>query len=168
MAEPFIGEIKITGFNFPPKGWAACNGQIMSIQQNVALFSLLGTTYGGDGIRTFGLPNLQGRVPLHRDGAGPYPQGSSAGEASHTLTTSEIPAHTHTLSVVKTQGNQPQPQGNLLAAAPTGLGDVYGPNAHLTPMLPLGSTGGQAHLNLQPYLVLNFVIALQGIFPSRN
>ena len=168
MSTPFLAEVKIISFNYPPKGWAFCNGQILPINQNQALFALLGTTYGGDGVRTFALPNLQGNVPLHRSSQ--FLQGEKGGETNHTLAQTEIPPHTHTLSVVSSQGNKPLPGGNLPATAPTGLGNVYGPATNLTAMSPaaISSIGGQPHNNLQPYLVVNFIIALTGIFPSRN
>lgn len=171
MSEPFLGEIKLFSFPFAPQGWAFCNGQILPINQNQALFSLLGTSYGGNGYNTFALPNLQGRTPIHTDNNN-YIIGQSGGETSHTLTLGELPAHRHALSVVSSQGNKNQPGGNLPAAAPTGLGNVYGPATQLTPFAPaaVSSTNshGDPHSNLQPYLTLNFVIALQGIFPSRN
>ena len=171
MSEPFIGEIKLVSFAYPPKGWAFCNGQTLLIQQNVALFSLLGITYGGDGRSTFALPDLQGRVPIHPDN-NQFLQGQQGGEAAHTLTLGEMPAHRHSLSVVSSQGNKNTPSKNLPASAPTGLGNVYGAATDLTPFADtaVSSTrnSGDSHSNLQPYLTLNFVIALEGIFPSRN
>lgn len=166
MSEPFIAEIKIVSFNFAPRGYALCNGQLLPINQNQALFSLLGTTYGGDGRVNFGLPNLQGRVPFHIGNG--FAQGQAGGEAAHTLTVSELPAHTHTLQANNTAATTGLPGTNALAQSNT---PVYGPAANpVTLAAPsLGNSGGsQPHLNLQPYLVLNFVIALQGIFPSRN
>lgn len=165
MSEPFLSEIKIVSFGFAPKGWALCNGQLLPINQNQALFSLLGTTYGGDGRVNFGLPNLQGRVPLHM-GSGFVP-GQMGGELNHTLSIAEIPTHTHVWSVTTTAANQVDPTGIFLGAAAQ-----Y--NASSNPavaMYPgqLGSVGGsQPHLNTQPILTLNFVIALQGIFPSQT
>ncbi len=172
MAEPFLGEVRIVGFNFAPKGWAFCNGQLLPINQNQALFALLGTTYGGDGRVNFALPNLQGRMPIHFNGNHPF--GSQGGEPSHTLSMGEMASHTHTLNAVSTTGNSNNPVGNLLASSPAGLGNTYGPAPdaqHTATMSPaaVGSQGGsQAHENLQPFLVLNFIIALQGIFPSQN
>ncbi len=169
MAEPFLSEIRIMSFGFAPQGWALCNGQLLPINQNQALFSLLGTTYGGDGRVNFGLPNLQGRTPIHMGNG--HTLGERAGEQVHTLSISEIPTHVHTLNASKTAGDAPVPStppGNLLART---TNQIYGPPTDLTPLLPttVASVGGsQAHLNMQPFLVLNFCIALQGIFPSQN
>lgn len=173
MATPFIGEIKMFAFNFAPRDWAFANGQIMSIAQNTALFSLLGTTYGGNGTTTFGLPNLQDRTPMHF-GSGPFGTvslGSIGGEASHTLTFTELPAHTH--SVIATTAVAPAaaigPENALPAAAghqPYRSGAVQ--SVPMKGGLVQNAGGGQPHANLQPYLVVNFCIALTGIFPSRN
>jgi microcystin-dependent protein len=141
-----------------------CNGQLLSIQQNAALFALLGTTYGGDGVRTFGLPNFQGRVPVHMDGV--LPIGSMGGEEAHTLTVAEMPQHTHTLSGLAGPRTVAAPAGAVLAT-----GDIYGigpPDAALLSVAVATTGGSQPHSNLQPYLTLNFCIALVGIFPSRN
>jgi len=166
MAEPFLSEIRIMSFGFPPKGWALCDGQLLPINQNQALFSLLGTTYGGDGRVNFGLPNLQGRVSIHM-GAG-HTLGERGGEQGHTLSISEIPTHVHTLSGTTTTTN-PQPVPVNAYLAPTA--SMYGAPTNLT-SLNAGSIaqvgGSQAHLNMQPFLVLNFSIALQGIFPSQT
>jgi microcystin-dependent protein len=171
MAEPFLSEIRIMSFGFPPKGWALCNGQLLPINQNQALFSLLGTTYGGDGRVNFGLPNLQGRTPVHM-GSG-HTLGESGGEQAHTLSIAEIPTHVHSTTASSSQapagvGGTPsnskivgQSRASFLYSGPQGL----------TPMAPnaLANVGGsQAHLNMQPFLVLNFSIALQGLFPSQN
>jgi microcystin-dependent protein len=165
MAEPFLAEIRIMSFGFPPKGWALCNGQLLPINQNQALFSLLGTTYGGDGRVNFGLPNLQGNVPIHM-GSG-HTLGERGGEQSHTLALSELPTHVHALEGSSADGSQPIPTNAVLAAA----SDLYtGPNS-LTSLEPstVATVGGsQAHLNMQPFLTLSFCIALQGIFPSQN
>jgi microcystin-dependent protein len=166
MAEPFLGEIRIVSFNFAPKGWAECNGQFLPINQNQALFSLYGTTFGGDGRVTFALPNLRGKAPMHV-GAG-HVSGETGGQSAHTLTQNEMPQHTHTLTASGDQGDSGGPNGRFLSAS---LDLIY-----LTPqsMVPLaagtvGNAGGsQAHNNMQPYSVLNFVCALQGIFPSPN
>ena len=169
MSTPFLGELKIVSFNFAPTGYAFCNGQILPISQNTALFSLLGTTYGGNGVNTFALPNLQGQTPIHV-GLG-FTQGQTGGEATHTLTVSEMPAHTHALSGAGATGTTGNPANEVLATAPLGLGNVYGPATQLTPMssTAIGTVGGgQPHENRRPFLVLNIVIALEGIYPSRN
>ena len=165
MSEPFLGEIRVMSFGFPPKGWALCNGQLLPINQNQALFSLLGTTYGGDGRVNFALPNLQGRTPMHMSSN--HTLGELGGEQAHTLTSSELPAHTHTWGATNTPANQPGPASNVLGAAP----EYNGSATNLIAMYPtaLSSVGGsQAHPNMQPYLTLNFCIALQGIFPSQT
>ena len=166
MAEPFLGEIRIFSFQFAPKGWAQCNGQFLPINQNQALFSLLGTTYGGNGQTTFQLPNLQGRSPLERGGG--FTQGQVAGEESHTLTLGEMPQHTH---IPNASSNPPDTGIPTNAFWPAGGNTVYstaGPNAAMN-AAGLSSIGGnQPHTNMPPYLVLTFCIALQGIFPSRN
>lgn len=165
MATPFLSEIKIVSFGFAPKGWAFCNGQLLPINQNQALFSLLGTTYGGDGQTNFALPNLQSRVPIHT-GSG-HTLGELGGEQAHTLSISEIPTHTHTLQASSTNGNAAVPTGNVLGA----VSNAYGSAQNLTSMSPsaVGTLGGsQAHQNMMPFLTLNFCIALQGIFPSQN
>jgi microcystin-dependent protein len=171
MAEPFLSEIRIMSFGFPPRGWALCDGQLLPINQNQALFSLLGTTYGGDGRVNFGLPNLQGRVPMHM-GSG-HTLGEHGGEQGHTVSIAEIPTHTHSLSGTSGKGTLTTPGGNLLAATKNQL--YYAPTPDINPgvvaMDPssAANTGGsQAHLNMQPFLVLNFSIALQGIFPSQT
>ncbi|HEY6044684.1 MAG TPA: tail fiber protein [Nitrosospira sp.] len=168
----FLGEIKLVSFNFAPKGWALCNGQLLPINQNQALFSLLGTTYGGNGQTTFALPDLRGRVPVHfGDGV---TLGEKAGEQAHTLNASELPAHTHFIT-----GSNRVPVVGDTDAVPNPTGAYFGRSSHpayhspasLTGMLPqiLTNTGGsQAHNNMSPYLVLNFIINLQGIFPSQN
>jgi microcystin-dependent protein len=168
MAEPFLSEIRIMSFGFPPKGWALCNGQLLPINQNQALFSLLGTNYGGDGRVNFGLPDLQSRTPIHMGGG--HTLGERGGEQGHTLTISELPTHVHIANGSTLDGNQAAPANNLLAG--TATAQMYDSTAtNLTSLLPgtLANVGGsQAHLNMQPFLVLNFSIALQGIFPSQN
>ena len=166
MAEPFLSEIRIMSFGFPPKGWALCNGQLLPINQNQGLFSLLGTTYGGDGRQTFALPNLQGRVPIHM-GSG-HTLGERGGEQGYTLSISELPTHVHSVQVSSAAtGGNANPTGRFLG----GGNNAYHAPASLTSMTPgtLANVGGsQAHLNMQPFLVLNFSIALQGIFPSQT
>jgi microcystin-dependent protein len=166
MSEPFMSEVRIFSFNFAPRGWALCNGQLLPINQNQALFSLLGTTYGGDGRVNFGLPNLQGRVPLHL-GAGVV-QGQSSGEQAHTLTNSELPTHSHGLRVSSNAAVGRTIAGNVFASADANDGGPATSPSTLAPTSLANSGGSQAHNNMQPYLVLNFCIALQGIFPSQS
>jgi microcystin-dependent protein len=164
MAEPFLSEIRIMSFVFAPKGWALCNGQLLPINQNQALFSLLGTTFGGDGRVNFALPDLRGRTPIHV-GSG-HTLGERGGEQAHTLNIAELPAHTHVLQASTTAGSTPIPTSNVLAGA-----DIYSPLTNAVSMDPSTITnvgGSQAHLNMQPFLTLSFCIALQGIFPSPN
>ena len=164
MGTPYLAEIRIFSFNFAPKGWAMCNGQVMPINQNQALFSLLGTTYGGDGRTTFALPNLQGRMPLHvGDG---IVLGQAAGEAVHTLGLQEMPAHTHVAVGSSTPANLGDPTGNLWAAGNSAYNPTPNTTMNPTSLLPMG--GGQPHENMSPYLTVTFCIALQGIFPSRS
>jgi microcystin-dependent protein len=172
VADPFVAEIRIFGFNFAPTGWALCNGQILPISQNTALFSLLGTTYGGDGKSTFALPNLQGMAPMHH-GQGPglsqYDLGQSAGTEAATLLDSEIPAHSHAIGTSQSDATSQSPAGQKLAG---GVGVApYANVANLTAMAfeSIGPSGGSLpHNNMQPYLTLNFCIALQGVFPPRS
>ncbi|MDQ3985614.1 MAG: tail fiber protein [Actinomycetota bacterium] len=169
MSEPFLSEIKIVSFNFAPKGWAMCNGQLLPINQNQALFSLLGTTYGGNGQTNFALPDLRGRVPMHV-GSG-HILGERAGEATHTLVLSEMPQHTHLLQATSDLADQPTASGNLLAQVNQAFGAAYAPASNPTTMAAqsVGVVGGsQAHFNTHPLLTLTYIIALQGIFPSRN
>lgn len=165
MGIPYLGEIRLMSFNFPPKGWAMCNGQLLPINQNQALFALLGTNYGGDGIRTFGLPDLQGRVPV---GAGTdYSLGSRFGEYAHTLTVQEMPAHVHGASVAAT-ATATVPSGTVALAQPGKA--AYGQTASVAMNPTTVSTvgGNQPHENTAPYLTVQFAIALTGIFPSQN
>jgi microcystin-dependent protein len=166
MAEPFLSEIRIMSFVFAPKGWALCNGQLLPINQNQPLFSLLGTTFGGDGRVNFALPDLRSRVPIHV-GSG-HTLGERGGEQAHTLSISEIPTHTHVLFGTNTVGNVANPNNGVFAQA----SNVYAaPGGGLIAINPASVTnvgGSQAHLNMQPFLVLSFCIALQGIFPSPN
>jgi microcystin-dependent protein len=167
MAEPFLSEIRIMSFVFAPKGWALCNGQLLPINQNQPLFSLLGTTFGGDGRVNFALPDLRGRTPIHV-GSG-HTLGERGGEQAHTLSIAELPTHTHVLNATSNNAAQPIPTGNLLSrSAP--VNPYIGATA-LGAMIAgtVTNTGGsQAHLNMQPFLTLSFCIALQGIFPSPN
>lgn len=166
MATPFLGEIKICAFSFPPRGWALSNGQLLPINQNQALFSLFGTTYGGDGRVNFALPDLRGRMPIHM-GSG-HTLGERGGEQAHTLTIAELPTHTHVLMHSTTGANSDNPAANAPATTVT---PIYGPAQSLVAMSPasVANTGGsQAHLNMAPFLVLSFIVALQGIFPSQT
>jgi microcystin-dependent protein len=168
MAEPFLSEIRIMSFSFPPKGWALCDGQLLPINQNQALFSLLVTTYGGDGRVNFALPDLRNRVPIHM-GSG-FTLGERGGEQAHTLTIAELATHVHTLNGTSTAASQPVPTDALLVTS-AAADPIYAAPTTLVAMFPqaLGNTGGsQAHLNMQPYLVLSFCIALQGTFPSQT
>jgi microcystin-dependent protein len=166
MAEPFLSEIRIFSFGFAPKGWALCNGQLLPINQNQALFSLLGTTFGGDGRVNFGLPNLQGQVPI---GVGnSHTLGEKGGEQAHTLSIAEIPTHTHVLNGTNTGATLDSPTNNLLASLATVNAYGASANAAMNPGTIANTGGSQAHLNMQPFLTLTFGIALQGIFPSPN
>lgn len=179
MAEPFIGQIIMAGFNFPPRGYALCNGQLLAISQNTALFSLLGTQFGGNGQTTFGLPDLRGRVPIHQ-GQGPglstYTMGQQAGTENTTLLQNNLPPHSHNLNVTaNAKGNSAIPTNSYL-----GIGNVpstgenlnnynsAAPSATMNPGSITGGGSGVPFSNLQPYLCINFCIALEGIFPSRN
>jgi microcystin-dependent protein len=171
MADQFVAEIRIFGGNFAPIGWAFCDGQLLPISQNTALFSLLGTTYGGDGRTTFGLPDLRGRSPLHQ-GQGPgltsRQLGESAGDETVTLTQSQVAMHTHALAGGAAAAAT-NPDANLLGKPASAK--IYGPGTSMVPMstAAIGPAGqNQAHDNRQPYLVLSFIIALQGIFPPRS
>jgi microcystin-dependent protein len=178
MADPFIGEIKLLSFSFPPKNWAPCNGQQLSIAQNQALFSLLGTTFGGNGITTFGLPDLRGRVPRHPDSNNP--QGAQAGVERVMLNATQVPAHTHSVNVSSKTNGSLEPYENAVIALgviagtnPPTAANIYAPaNAGatqaLTPNMVSSVGGNQMHSNLQPSLVTNFCISLAGIYPSRN
>jgi microcystin-dependent protein len=168
MAEPFLAELRMMSFVFPPKGWALANGQLLPINQNQALFSLLGTTFGGDGRVNFGLPNLQGRVPIHM-GSG-HTLGEVAGVQAVTLSIAQIPTHVHVANATSNPAvANTAPGGSLLGQSSGQF--LYGAPSNLTAMAPqsIATTGGsQAHLNMQPFLTLSFCIALQGIFPSQT
>ena len=174
MSEPFLAEIRMVGFNFAPRGWAFCDGQILPINQNQSLYSLLGTIYGGDGRTSFALPDLRGRVPIHEgqgSGGSNHPIGSRGGEETHILSTSEMPTHSHQMVATTAGANQPSPANNFLAAAPPTIGNAYtdsSTNAALKTSSVTASGGGQGRDNMQPYIAVNFCIALQGLFPSRN
>ena len=168
MAEPFIAEIRIMSFNFAPQGWAQCNGQLLPINQNQPLFSLLGTTFGGDGRVNFALPDQRARTPIHV-GSG-HTLGERGGEQAHTLSISELPQHVHVATATSAAATAGNPANTRLLSKST-LAAVYTNASNLTAMDPdsIGNVGGsQAHLNMQPFLTLNFCIALQGIFPSPN
>ncbi|MCZ4318149.1 tail fiber protein [Aequorivita viscosa] len=169
--EPFLGEIVMFGGNFAPRGWALCDGQLLPISQNQALFSLLGTTYGGDGRTTFALPELRGRVAMHAGagpGLSPRPLGQKSGVENVTLTTAQIPAHNHAVVLnAKEEGDKDNPNGAYIAGDGT---NAFGATSDIAMAAPqVGNTGGsQDHNNLQPFQCVNYIIALQGIFPSRN
>jgi microcystin-dependent protein len=172
MSDPYLGEIRIFGGNFAPEGWALCNGRLMSIAQNTALFALIGTTYGGDGVQTFALPDLQGRVPVCLGtgiGLSLYSPGQFAGEENHTLLLSEMPAHSHPFVSAQAPALD-SPSGAVLGSPTTGV-NLYATVSPNSVMNPAGSAtigSGQPHANVMPYLCATFIIAMQGIFPSRN
>ncbi len=177
MTQPFVGQIQAFGFGFAPRTWAQCNGQLMSIQQNAALFSLLGTMYGGNGVSTFALPNLQSRVPMHAGtfNGETYFQGETAGEENVTLTLNMLPLHNHNFVGSSANATTQLPAaGQALAKIAIGSGtpnNFYGPDANPQPLNPASispSGGNQAHINIQPYLAINFCVAMFGIFPSRG
>jgi microcystin-dependent protein len=172
MSDPFLGEIKINAFNYPPYGWAYCNGQLMNITQNSALYSLLGTAFGGDGKTTFALPNLQGRTAVHPDSRVSLKQGMTGGAETVALTTASIPNHTHGLQAMNVAATDPSPVGKMLSQTPSS-GAIHMYHAAGTAMTAMDSRsllpagGSQPHANMQPYLALNFCIALVGIYPTR-
>ncbi|NJN46233.1 MAG: phage tail protein [Candidatus Competibacteraceae bacterium] len=172
MSEPFLAEVRIVGFNFAPRGWAFCDGQILPINQNQSLYSLLGTTYGGDGRTSFALPDLRGRTPIHvgrSNGGADHRLGQKSGEETHTLAANEMPQHDHMLRASSTDANTGTPTNHVLARSTTP--EAYRDTSSLAAMQAGSITnvgGGQAHENMQPYIALNFCIALQGLFPSRN
>lgn len=171
MSEPFLAEVRMVGFNFAPRGWAFCDGQILPINQNQSLYSLLGTTYGGDGRTSFALPDLRGRTPIHvgrSNGGQSHTLGQKSGEETHTLSVNELPNHDHVLRASSSVGGTNRPSGNILARTPS---EIYRDATNLASMRSgtvANVGGGQAHDNMQPYLAVNFCIALQGLFPSRN
>lgn len=166
MTEPFLAEIRMVTFNFAPKGWAFCNGQLLPIAQNQALFSLLGTTYGGNGQTNFALPDLRGRSPAHPGAE--IQLGQRGGEENHTLISSELPVHTHPVKADAADASVTTPAGNVWAASTNNPFSSSAPDTALNAAAVGAAGGSQPHNNLQPYLAVNFVIALQGIFPSRN
>jgi len=170
MGTPYLSEIRVFSFGFPPKGWALCNGQLMPINQNTALFSLLGTTYGGNGQTTFALPDLRSRIPMHMGNG--HTEGELSGEEAHTLSVSEIPGHTHSVACSSATGGKAGAKGNVWAPDNSGNAPYSSPSNTTvanTAQNAIGNTGGsQAHNNLAPFTVLNFCIALTGIFPSRS
>lgn len=170
MSEPFIAEIRIVGFNFAPRSWAFCQGQLLSISQNTALFSLLGTTYGGNGSTNFNLPDLQGRMPMHPgDGPGLTQRdlGDQVGSSDVTLTSAQMPAHTHTLTANSAAANQTNPAGNVLARGRNTFSTALASPVALAPGSVSAQGGGLGHNNQSPFLSMNFIIALQGVFPQR-
>jgi microcystin-dependent protein len=173
MSQPFIAEIRVFAGTFAPQGYALCNGQLLPVSQNAALFAVIGTTYGGDGVTSFALPNLQGRANNHMGagpGLSPYVQGETAGEETHTLIVEEMPAHNHALVAAATETTA-TPSTSVVLGSPTALIPTYGAAASLTSLSPTSVSptfDGGAHENRQPYLVLNYIIALFGVFPTRN
>lgn len=171
MAEPYLGEIKLFPFPFAPKGWALCQGQILPIAQNQALFSLLGVTYGGNGTTTFGLPDLRGRVPMHSGNSQAVPLGQMAGVENVTLTQANLPTHTHTISATDMAGTTLLFTDGVVASSNQSAINLYGPAEDMLTLSPANianSGGSQPHANSQPSLVMNFCIATSGLYPSRN
>ena len=170
LSQPYLGEIRIFPWNWPPKGWALCNGALLPVNQNAALFALLGTTYGGNGTTTFALPDLQGRVPIHRSST--FPQGAMFGQEAVTLLQTNLPLHNHALLGTTTVGDRKNSTNSALAASSTATNYYYSPpTTGLTSLNPASIAmvgGNQPHNNMQPFLVLNYCIAKVGIFPSRN
>jgi len=175
MSDQYLGEIRMFGGNFAPYGWALCNGQLLAISQNTALFSLIGTYYGGDGVTTFALPNLQSRVPIHQGqgvGLSPYVIGQNGGTETVTLTTQQMPQHNHTVATNGGPGNSQHPPNNYLASTTVSAEKPYtsvasdGSTLNTNAVSFAGSS--QPHNNIQPYLCITYIIALQGIYPSRN
>ena len=170
MTTPYIGEIRLGGWNFAPAGWAFCDGRLLPIAEYPALFQLIGTTYGGDGINSFGLPDLRGRVPLHRTAG--FTIGQPGGEEQVTVNATQLPVHTHSFVASTNTGTAKVPTANVLAALGTGAGSAYSPTPPTTalaaPSIGQAPGGGQPHDNMQPYLAITFIIALFGLFPSQG
>lgn len=166
MSQPFIGEIRMFGGNFAPVGWAFCDGQLMPISENDALFTLIGTTFGGDGENTFAMPDLRGRLPMHQGNG--YVLGQMGGVESVTLTTNQIPAHTHAAQANSAIGSQSTPANGVWAAAPTSRYSSSAPNLAMKNSLVAPAGGSQPHENMMPFLTVSFIISLFGIFPSQN
>lgn len=165
MATPFLGEIQMFGGNFAISGWALCDGRALQIAEYSALYTLIGTTYGGDGINTFNVPDLRGRIPVHQGNG--FVMGQAAGEETHTLTTGELPSHTHSVAA-QTNGNSSTPAGNVFAGGGPTVYKAGASSGSLSSRAVLSNNGSQPHDNMMPFLVVNFIIALNGIFPSRN
>ena len=171
MSEPFLAEVRIVGFNFAPRGWAFCDGQILPINQNQSLYSLLGTTYGGDGRTTFALPDLRGRTPIHvgrSNGGEHHTLGQKSGEETHTLSANEMPQHNHVLMATNDTASSTNGTNRVLGSTTSDVYTEADPTVSLHAGTSINAGGGQAHENMQPYLAVNFCIALQGLFPSRN
>lgn len=169
MSEPFLGQITMVAFDFAPRGWAFCDGQLLSIAQNTALFSLFGTTYGGDGRTSFGLPDLRGRVAIHRSNN--YSQGAKGGVESVTLQASQLPAHNHALEAQPNQGTATPPSSNMVPAAGPPVLKVWSnasPDNSMNGATISMTGGGQSHTNMQPFAAVRFIVALVGVYPSRN
>jgi len=166
MSEPFLSEIKIVSFNFPPKGWALCNGQLLPINQNQALFALLGTRYGGNGQTNFALPNLRGRLPIHMGNG--HTLGEAAGSTSVTVNIQQLPTHIHFANATNVPATLDDPTNSVLGQAGANLYAAFSSAVAMGPQTLTSVGGSQPHNNMMPYLVLNFIIALQGIFPSQN
>ncbi len=166
MSQPYVGELRMVGFNFAPVGWMLCQGQLLQISQYSTLFNLIGTTYGGDGQTTFGLPNLQSRIPVHQGNG--YVMGQLSGVENVTLQISQIPAHSHLLNAQSGAGTQPSPSGGVWADSPLDQFSAAAPTTQMSNVLLQNSGGSQPHNNIPPFLCINFVISLFGIFPSQN
>lgn len=166
MSEPFLAEVRMVGFDFAPRGWALCDGQVLPINQNQSLYSLLGTTYGGNGTTSFALPDLRGRTPIHV-GAG-HREGQKSGEETHTLSANEMPQHAHIAQATNNPSVGDDPTNRVLGQGSSNIYAAHSANATMGAGMISNVGGGQAHENMQPYLAVNFCIALQGLFPSRN
>ncbi|MDD9965232.1 MAG: tail fiber protein [Myxococcales bacterium] len=168
MSEPFLAEIRIVAFNFAPRGWAYCDGQLLPINQNQSLYSLLGTTYGGDGRTSFALPDFRGRVPVHTEAGQEFSLGQRGGQEDHVLTVAQMAAHDHAMQATTSPGSQPAPNAAVLAAADTNLYHSASNMVDMAAEAVSNVGGGQAHENRMPFLGMRFCIALQGLFPSRS